>query len=723
MKMQYQKQKRALALLMSAALLLSAALSGCSAGDTSSQQDMPAAESNDSVPELGTDYVPSSMTEDKTETVYVKASPDGTPREITVETRLRNPGKGEEIQDFTRLSDIKNTEGDEEFARSADGSLVWENHGEDIHYKGVSSDMLPVTVQVSYYLDGEPIAPEALAGQSGRVRIRFDYENHTAETVTIEEYAPQEGDEEEDAPREKIQKEVQTPVPFGVFSALFLDADTFSNIEVTNGKAVDLDGENVVIGYAFPGLAESLKLADYEPTEELSIPDYVEVTADVTNFSLDFTATVVSSGLFSDIDLTDLDDADELVDDMKKLSDASQELVEGTEALYDGASEFSDYLSEYVKGVGMVDQGAAALTDGLKQLKDGKDTLEEGAAALTDALAEANSLLQEGLSALEEALQEDSSPDSELAQLVSAVKALVKDAQALASQLAGLRETLEQLDSFTENAEAYRAAVEKAVAAAQDILSSIDLDQLESDAAAQVRRQVEKAVAEALQDTDLTDEEKDAIREQISDSIDLSGVTDQVREQLETAQKRLSELPELEIPELSIDAGSINRLLDDMEVQLTVLSAYSAALAELFEDFTDLSAVLETLRAGSQELQAGSSQLSAGITAFSDGIDALYDGAGQLSSGTHELKTAGSALKEGFSALVDGTRELSEGFATFDEDGIQSLADLAGDDLRAIFTQLRALKAADAGYQNFAGLREGQTGSVKFIIETDEIAS
>ncbi|MGF0031415.1 hypothetical protein ACQRBN_00335 [Bariatricus sp. SGI.154] len=50
---------------------------------------------------------------------------------------------------------------------------------------------------------------------------------------------------------------------------------------------------------AVPGMTDSLKLQNYEPTEELSIPDYVEVTADVADFELEligFYLTLLFSG-------------------------------------------------------------------------------------------------------------------------------------------------------------------------------------------------------------------------------------------------------------------------------------------------------------------------------------------------------------------------------------------------------------------------------------------
>ena len=45
------------------------------------------------------------------------------------------------------MKDIKNTEGDEEYTQNADGTITWENKGEDISYEGTSNQQLPVTTK------------------------------------------------------------------------------------------------------------------------------------------------------------------------------------------------------------------------------------------------------------------------------------------------------------------------------------------------------------------------------------------------------------------------------------------------------------------------------------------------------------------------------------------------------------------------------------------------
>lgn len=57
----------------------------------------------------------------------------------------------------------------------------------------------------------------------------------------------------------------------------------------------------------------------------------------------------------------------------------------------------------------------------------------------------------------------------------------------------------------------------------------------------------------------------------------------------------------------------------------------------------------------------------------------------------------------------------------FQKDSVPSLTDLAGEPLRALLDRVRAVQQADLGYQNFSGLAEGQTGSVSFLFETEEL--
>ena len=109
---------------------------------------------------------------DKEETVHVKADAGGSVNEVTVDNVL-HVYDADEVTDVSELDGIHNTEGDEDFRQ--DGSdIAWQNLGNDIKYEGSSEREVPVGVTVTYWLDGQEIAPQDLAGQSGHVKIRFD---------------------------------------------------------------------------------------------------------------------------------------------------------------------------------------------------------------------------------------------------------------------------------------------------------------------------------------------------------------------------------------------------------------------------------------------------------------------------------------------------------------------------------------------------------------------
>ncbi len=174
--------KKTIPILLSAALLLSACGQAASTAETT-PVDAPAAVTETAAQTSAPKTTPGGV--DKAETVYAKANADGTVTETTVEAVLKARG-GATIEDVAALRDIINKEGDEEYTTGADNTLTWQNSGNAITYEGKSDAALPVTTRVTYYLNGVETAPDDLAGQSGRMRIRFDYTNHTREIVTVD---------------------------------------------------------------------------------------------------------------------------------------------------------------------------------------------------------------------------------------------------------------------------------------------------------------------------------------------------------------------------------------------------------------------------------------------------------------------------------------------------------------------------------------------------------
>ncbi len=154
-----------------------------------------------------------------------------------------------------------------------------------------------------------------------------------------------------------------------------------------------MDEQSMVIGYAMPGLADSLQLSGYEVTEEIDIPEYVEVTADAKEFELEFTATIITPGLLEDLDTEDLKDADDFADGMDDLKDGVNDLDEGVGELYDGLKEFYDYLDEYTSGVTALRDATRQVWEGVGKLNENNKSLTDGAAALQSGLEQLNTAL------------------------------------------------------------------------------------------------------------------------------------------------------------------------------------------------------------------------------------------------------------------------------------------------------------------------------------------
>ena len=296
---------------------------------------------------------------EKEETVYVKTDASGNSTEVIVSDWLKNTGKTKSIVDETDLSDIENVKGEESFKQ--DGKqLTWNADGKDIYYQGTTNKELPVTVKVTYYLDGKEISPDELAGKSGHVKIEYTYVNNAK------------------------QGDVYTP--FAMVTGLVFPSENFSNVTVSKGKVIS-DGErDIVIGMGMPGLSESLKLSDTEFLKDVEIPEAFSVEADVEDFYLTISMTAAEPLNLEAFGLDDVKDGEDLKESLKELSDASEKLVDGSGELADGVQTLKDSCRELIDGMDAVDENMGTLANGIKTLNTKKGELIDGITALADGI-------------------------------------------------------------------------------------------------------------------------------------------------------------------------------------------------------------------------------------------------------------------------------------------------------------------------------------------------
>ena len=413
-------------------------------------------------------YVPGAEKNVKDETVYVLARADGAVEKIIVSDWIQNTLGGDIIDDVSALTGIENVKGNESYTMGGDNSCVWNAMGSDIYYQGEIDKELPVSVSVSYTLDGAPITPEELAGRSGRVVIRFDYTNNQYEMVSI------------NGRQEKIY------VPFAMLTGMVLDNEVFRNVSVSNGKIMNDGDRTMVAGLALPGLQDSLGLDG----DDLELPGYVEITADVTNFELETTVTLAANGLFGDkLDGNEkLDELDDLDGKLEELTGAMAQLMDGSSRLYDGLCTLLDRSEELVSGIDRLAAGAAQLKQGADSLSAGASQIQAGSAALTQglsALAGNNETLNAGAAQVFQTLL--STANSQLAaagvqapeltaenyaQVLDGVIAAAGESPA-AQQVAALKASLDSYNSFYQGLLSYTAGVAQSAAGAGELNAGI----------------------------------------------------------------------------------------------------------------------------------------------------------------------------------------------------------------------------------------------------------
>lgn len=676
----------------------------------------------------------------KDETVYVLAGADGSVQKIIVSDWLKNELGSASLTDKSGLSNIENVKGDESYSINGDNMTVWDAQGNDIYYQGDIQKELPVGLTVRYTLNGKAVSPEQLKGQSGKVTIRFDYENRQYETVQI------------NGQNQRIY------VPFAMLTGMILDNDTFRNVTVSNGKLVNDGDRTVVVGLAFPGLQENLNLS----RDQLSIPSSVEITADVTDFSLGMTVTLACNDLFSqlgDVDLGSLDAAGSL----NKLTDAMDQLLNGSSALYDGLTTLLDKSGELAAGVEELAQGAAAIKAGADSLDEGAAELKAGLADLSEGLNKlsANSAaLNGGAEQVFDSLLETATaqirakgltvPDltienyaEELNKLIKSldettvyenaltqVTAAVEKQRPLITQkvTAAVRQEVEAKVTAAVKTEATTAA--QAQVAENVIRTATGMTKKNYDAAVaagQIPQATQDAVNAAIQ-AQLSDPD---VQKQINATVEAQMASETVKDtikaqtdaqmQTEKVQAAISQNVELQVKK----AIAENMASDEVQKQLQAASEGSKTLIALKASLDDYNAFylgLLDYTAGVDEAAEGSNELYAGAGDLKDGTAELRAGAAKLYAGVLQLKDGTPALVSGVTQLKDGAMQLSEGLQQLNKEGIQKLTKLLQDDLGDLTARVQATIDVSKDYRSFSGISDDASGQVKFIYRTDEIA-
>lgn len=301
----------------------------------------------------------------KVETTYAIMDNDSNIKDVVVSEQLSNSSNSNELRDFSTLDKVENTSGNEKYIKNGN-DIIWKAKGNRIFYKGKATAELPVRVNVSYYLNGKKKTPKEIAGKSGNIKIRFEYDIKKKDVVNDKTYLH----------------------PYTMASGLVFDNAHFSDIKVTNGKSIDDGNKTVAFGVAMPGMNENLGVNK----SKLNIPSIVEISAFTDKFNIMGTYSIAMSGIVNDIDTEKPDElkakAETLNLGLEKLSSSSKELLKGTETLESGATQLNDGIEGLNKGIGKLQNGSSQLLSGIKTLNTGLRSLSNNSSKIKIGIAQ-----------------------------------------------------------------------------------------------------------------------------------------------------------------------------------------------------------------------------------------------------------------------------------------------------------------------------------------------
>ena len=632
---------------------------------------------------------------EKDETVYVIAGSDGSPEKIIVSEWLKNTEKASKLEDSSELKNIKNVKDNAKYVIDKDNMKVWTAEGKDVYYQGEIDKKLPVDISVSYTLDGKNVSAKELAGKSGRVTIKYSYKNNEARTVNVD------------------GQSLTMYVPFSVVTGLVLDDKAFSNVEVTNGRVINDGKRNIVMGFALPGMKENLG----DAANSLNLPETFEVTADVKNFSVETSISVVSSELFANVSSDKLSSLDGIKSQLDEFANSANKLVDGSSQLYDGLGTLLEKAGEIKTGTLKLYRGAVSLNDGAKQFSEGTGELYKGTTELNEglqALSSKSEQLNNGAAQIFDSLIAQA--NTELSARGLGAVSMTKDNYS--SVLTSIIKNMDEGNVRAIATQKARQTVEAQVHQNEAQIAAVVTEKIKE----QVLQNVLNAsgismTVEAYKNALASGTIPASVAQQIDNAVAAQMSSEQVQS---TIQAKVNAEINNQIEQAMNSPAVIQGIEEAVAKAKTGASSLTALKGQL-DKYNQFYQGLRQYTEGVDKAAKGSKKINYGVGQLAEKSKELQAGAATLEAGIKALMAGGDKLVGGASQLNDGAKTLSEGMNRFNKEGVQKIVELFNGKFGELSARLKAMSDMAKSYDNFAGKTEGTKSNVKFVYKTSSI--
>ena len=586
----------------------------------------------------------------------------------------------------------------------------------NLKYKGYDDAQLPVTMKVSYTLDGKAISPADLAGESGHVKIHITYTNNI--------------------------KRNNVYVPFAVMTAFIFDNDDFSNVSVDNGKVIDDGTRNTVVGYALPGLSESLSLNLSEldsGAKDIDIPESVTIECDTTKYNVENAYSVVTDEMFQDIDMSDVNNASDLKDKMDEVKSAAKKLANGTSQLSNGADKVAS-------GAGKLSAASKTIKNGAKDVASGTNLIKSKTPALAGGvskLAAGSKQVSDGNAALLAGLKEMHGQVNVLASGASDVSKGANDvSKGIPQVISGITDKLEEItannDSINKGTD---EVVDTIITSVNQQMKAAGLNNIsitEENYAAQIGSAISKADS-GISQYDAAIKKLEADGQSDSDTykeaVAAKAKLEVEKANLQETKKQLDALTNYHSGVKSYTQGvsdvldGIEKSEDISELEAGAKSVASGAdsvsggvnkVKDALSDDGDLVKGAQSLSQGSKEVYDGVVALQGGSTELVSGVNKLASGSMQLYNGTVIFSSKEAELASGAAALAKGAKTLDKSVDSAMNKAKSEIDKLNASNLLDVVDNAKAIQKAAQDYNSFGNTKTYK--SVTFIYKMDEVS-
>ncbi|KQY24547.1 hypothetical protein ASD16_03180 [Cellulomonas sp. Root485] len=596
---------------------------------------------------------------------------------------------------------------------------------------------LPLTVEVTYTFDGEPVQPGAVIGKTGTLGVHYKVTNVTGKTQDVTY---------DDGTGTMATASAETVIPMigqlvTVLPSSFTDVRSDEAGIAGDGRGGTRMQFQMTL---FPPIGSPT--AEFGYTAQVShavVPKATLTSMPVSPLeypSFKGGAASYQAGAQKGVDLTGA--GIKLDDSVLRLHDGSAQLLAGLLQLRDGATKLSAGLNETaVPGAdelatglnNVAAPGALSLADGARRIDEGVAEMRGKAPALIDGLAQV---------------------DGGLAQVDAGLVKLYGDIGTLPAQAKALHDGIASLQAATATLAAGVDQVRQGVAGAAASASTLSAGSVTLgnklnagvDALTQLRAGMNPAYLAQY----------DAVLAQLAAGVPvltdttvpttIAGGTAALSVGLAGAAGNLTKI------ECGLSSASLPGVCDStkpgvlqglagVDAGITalvngVVTKVQAAVGDADDTKADvtLRGGIHSLQAGTDELSAGGERLSSGLAQLGDGAGDLHDGAGRLATGIAKAAAGSQRLSDGLGTAADGSTQLSDGLVTASEgapklvDGTQQLSDegtsqvvVSGQGTAEDFGVKYAVLSAGAERAQTEGMAygapDGAVGSTAYSIE------